>query len=339
MSDGPTPNSWETAAPQLLWGVFAFAFGFEGVVMLFEGHFLLAGAGAAGALILTGIAIKWKRIAAWSPNLSKTTALVATDGRFWVVVLCALLALLAFSGFVQQELFSAYSKIRSETGRIAWNFDQTASGAGYFLNMTRTGNQEIRVYGFQAHGKNNSSDPVTQFSGYIRSDLTNVQRPILLLGQDVDDSKVAACVPRVPTLPHETFGIPGFADFDIVTFEKTFMDVSTDGMTLTQFLNTFVPFTVIVNYDGKQFERKFSREEVIRQAETFERSASLQSIPRVLRTPNAKVPSLPPLQSLLPRDVSAPQNATPIPKRPATEESKEPVGVITPNGQQNGSSN
>jgi hypothetical protein len=229
MSDGPTPSNWETAAPSLLWGVFAFAFGFEGVAMLFEGKWTSAIVGIVAAIVLTGIAMRWKQLAALSPNFSKTATSTATDARVWIGIAVALLVALTWEGFVSDRLAVLLTRYAmnnsSDTGRIIWNFDQTARGGGYFLTMQKVGDQEIRVIGFGAHGKNNSSDPISKFNGYMRSDRTNAQIPIYVLAQDADETKVLACFqhPWIPTLPEETFGVPAFADFEIGTYEKPFI--------------------------------------------------------------------------------------------------------------------
>jgi hypothetical protein len=123
---------------------------------------------------------------------------------------------------------AANSGSSTPMGRIVWDFDQNASGRGFFLNIT--GDQETRLLSFQAHGKNNSSDPISEFSGFIRSRLTNAPRQIYIFAQDADESKTLACSLKVPTLPQDTFGIPPFADFDVTTFEKTFTAFGIDGM-------------------------------------------------------------------------------------------------------------
>jgi hypothetical protein len=178
-------------------------------------------------------------------------------------------------------------------GRIVWDFDQNASGRGFFLNITKTGNQETRVLGFQAHGKNNSSDPISEFSGFIRSHLTNLQRPIYVVAQDLDESKTAACSLAIPTLPDDTLGIPPFADFNITTFEKTFTSFGTDGVPISKFLDEYGPFTVVLNYDGAKYERSFSREEVLLQVSILEKTAILQTVPHVVRKPTAPKVALP----------------------------------------------
>lgn len=202
-------------------------------------------------------------------------------------------------------------------GNVVWNFEQTARGAGYFLNMQRFQDQEIRVTGFGAHGKNNSSQPIEHFSGYLRSDLTNATLPLFLLAQDPDETKLKICLAQtwVPTLPQETFGIPAFADFDIVTFEKAVTLAGVDGMPLSKFLNDFVPFTIFLEYDGTKYERRFSKDEVLKQVETFERSFNPQSVPRVMRRTTAKPPLPPTLQTLLPQNLpkNPPGLVSPVP--------------------------
>jgi hypothetical protein len=305
MSDGPTPSNWETAAPSLLWGVFAFAFGFEGVAMLFEGKWILAIVGILAAIVLTGIAMRWKQLAALSPNFSKTATSIATDARFWIGLIIMLFLVLTWQGFASDRLMAFFTHNTlngsSDTGRIIRNFEQTARGGGYFLTIQKVGDQEIHVIGFAAHGKNNSSDPVSQFSGYLRSDRTNAQIPIYILAQNADESKVLACFPHpwIPTLPGETFGIPPFADFEIGSHDKPFIEPGKDGVTITKFLNDFVPFMIVLEYDGIKVERHFSREEVNKQIEIFEKSLNPLSNPYVLRRANASPPAMPPLRPLM----------------------------------------
>jgi hypothetical protein len=71
--------------------------------------------------------------------------------------------------------------------------------------------------GIGAHGKNITTNPITRISGYMRSELTNATLPIYIVAQDPDETKVQTCFAQatIPTLPEETYGIPGFADFDI----------------------------------------------------------------------------------------------------------------------------
>ena len=89
------------------------------------------------------------------------------------------------------------------------------------------------------------------------------------------------------SLPRETFGIPPFADFQIVTHEKPVIETGKDGVPITKLLNDFVPFTILLEYDGLKVERHFSREEVARQIEIFEKSINPLSNPYVLRRATA----------------------------------------------------
>jgi hypothetical protein len=151
------------------------------------------------------------------------------------------------------------------------------------------------VAGFGAHGKNYSPEPINDFDAYLRSDITNETIPIYLLA--VDASIANACTPQVPTLPKDTSGIPAFADFDIVSYRKPFMMnvIGDDAVTLTNFLNTFVPFTIVLKYNGKSYQRQFSRAEIDRQVAMLEKVAAPITIPHVIRKPSAPSVPLPPL--------------------------------------------
>lgn len=176
------------------------------------------------------------------------------------------------------------------TGRIIWSFDQP--GDFYFFGITRLNDQEPRIVGFQAHGKNTSADPISEFSGYMRSDLTNAQRPILLMAQEptADPSRPSFIRPLlIPTLPEQTYGIPGLADFDIVTFDKSSAQTGVDGEPASQFMRDFGPFTIVLSYDGKTLERHFTIEQIKAQLALFEKQLYPQtgSTPRVTRKPTA----------------------------------------------------
>jgi hypothetical protein len=82
----------------------------------------------------------------------------------------------------------------------------------------------------------------------------------------------------------------------------------------------FAPFAVYLEYDGATYARHFSKEEVVKQIDMFEKSLSLESIPRVLRRENATAPMLPPLHSIAPK-------ATPIP--PGTFPPLNPLKSLT----------
>ncbi len=241
--------------------------------MLFEGNLPLAASGAIASIMLTAVAMKWKDLAILSPNLSGTAVKIATDAKLWVgivVMIFIILNLMAITKNVGQSFIALRRNADSaitNTGRIVWNFDQAARGDAYFLNMNRLNDQEIRIIGFGAHGRNNSRDPISEFSGFMRSDLTNAQLPIYLLEQENDTPGRPNFMPPlvVPTLPQETFGIPPLADFDIVTHNKPYIESGKDGVTIQKFLNEFGSFTVVLKYDGTAIERHFSTEEIKKQ--------------------------------------------------------------------------
>lgn len=195
-------------------------------------------------------------------------------------------------------------------GPIVWNFEDTARGRGYFLDLQKPlqpPNQEIVVAGFGAHGKNITAEPITDFDGYLRSDKNNEHLPIRILAANA--SIVNACSFLVPTLPQDTLGIPAFADFNVSTSEKPIFLNRFEGMPLSRFLNEFVPFTIVTTYGGKLYQRHFTREEVDRQVAILEKAAAPSANPYVIRKTTAPVVTVipPPLTTLIP------PNATPIP--------------------------
>jgi hypothetical protein len=295
--------------PALRW---VFALVFLGVIALGfsdsirEGHKDHALIYGALFVVAFFVAVYWDRIGTYLKGKSRSLFLAFAG-----------LGVLALGVSIGVYVGRKFEPIPAAIGSIVWNFEQTAHGNGYFLNMQKLNAEEIRVTGFGAHGKNNSSPPILNFSGYLRSDVTNVQLPILVLAQDPDESKVKACFAQawVPTIPQETFGIPAFADFDVATYEKPFVEIGKDGITLTKFMNDFVPFTIVLEYDGTKYQRQFSKAEVENQVAIYKRTFTPQSDPRVVRRANAKPPPLPPLATLIPQDQlkTPPGLASPIP--------------------------
>lgn len=268
---------------------------------------------ALAALIL---AVKWNEIG----NGVRSGAEFTRQHRAIFGTCLGLVVLVSAAFFLGRSIGQTEGTTPPAVGNVVWNFEQTARGVGYFLNLQRVQGLEWRVTGFGGHGRNISNHPIQQFTGYLRSDLTNVQLPIFLLAQDQDEAKLKICLanPWIPTLPQETFGIPAFADFDIVTFENSITLPGVDGMPLSKFINDFVPFTIFLEYDGTKYQRRFTKEEVLKQVETIERTVNPQSTPRVMRQATAKTPLLPSLQTLLPPEPpkSAPGITSSIPAAP-----------------------
>jgi hypothetical protein len=197
-------------------------------------------------------------------------------------------------------------------GKVVWNFDSAAGGGGWFLGMFKTNQQEIRVLGFQAHGKNITKDPIHELKGWMRSDITNVEKQIYIMGQDNDESQLPVCTMRIPTAYDETYGIPPFADFDVVTFPFVGY-AANDGISTSVFLSTVAPFTVHLEYDGAVVDHQFSKAEVQKQVDLFGDMLSLHNVPRVIRKQNAAKPKLRALS------LSPVTNATPAPILPPLE--------------------
>lgn len=321
MSDIPeTP----TASARVLIGWFAGGLAFECVHQFSDGHTVASVAYGIGAIAVAIFDYNLKRILSGSPRLTASLNRAAASAGLWIGVAFLTLLLIALSPYVEERRWPFVAReLRIESpdgGPIVWNFEQTARGVGYFLTMQKISNQpEIRVIGFGGHGKNTTDKPISNFTGLLRSEKTNMTIPIYLMAQEIDESKGIACFPHpwIPTLGAETFGIPAFAEFDIATQEKPFIETGKDGVPLSKFIRDFVPFTVILEYDGNKFERRFTLEEVSAQAALLEHASDPTSAPHVVRRPTAKAPPPLPLQTILPAD---PPKYTPSLKNPITPE-------------------
>jgi len=307
MSDADIPDRMWPAIRFVLVGIALFVFFLISAEKFNDGQY---GLGILNAVLFIAtflLAVKWHKITAYLGSRKMISIFIG------LAIVGALALGIAIGGLITNR-YTQFVGAAPSTGRVVWNFDQTASGQGYFLNMTRLGTDEIRVAGFQAHGKNTSNDPISQFKGYIRSDLTNEELPIYLVAQANEESKSAPLpfpmpVP-IPTLPDETYGIPALADFDITTFNKPIFESGKDGTPLSKFLSDFPAFTLVLEYDGTKIERHFSNLEIKKQIELFEGASNPQknTNPRVLRKPDATPPIMPSFKLPIP--------VTPTPNTP-----------------------
>jgi hypothetical protein len=307
------PDKFGPALRAVLAGGLLTPFALKASDYLHDGNYPAGLAYASLAFLIIAVAVKWKRVEALFAavgGLAKSKTKLISWSLLGFVAIASAFALGTFVG--RRESLSP-----AAIGNIVWDFEQTANGSGYFLSMTRLGNQEMRVLGFQAHGKNISNKATEHLTGYVRSEVTNVQLPIYLLAQAQEDPKPNVCYAQtwVPTVPQETFGLPPFADFQLATFSKPVAIMESDGSPISKFMNDFVPFTIVLEYDGTRYERRFSKEEVQRQVSTFERSLNPQSSPHVTGKLDAKPPPPFPLQLLIPPDApkAPPSLASPIP--------------------------
>lgn len=309
MSDPDIPNKIGPAVKWTIATIALFVFFLIAVEKFNDGQIRAGVINASLFLVTFLIAVKWD----WLASLVGRGAVYLA----YLLVASVLLGAGVFVGtfFAKQSGSSEPAPV----GNIVWNFEQTARGLGFFLTMQKLSDQpEIRVVSFGGHGRNVSDRPINKFSGLLRSEQTNVTIPIFLLAQDPDESKAVACFPHawIPTPADDTFGIPPFAEFEISSSEKPFIESGKDGLPLSKFLTDFVPFTIELEYDGLKYERRFTVEEVKRQVAIFEKSLSPQSNPRVTRKATAKPAPLFPLQTIVPADppkMSRPGLASPIP--------------------------
>jgi hypothetical protein len=298
MSDSDIPPRFGLAIRWVLAAIALFVFFLEAADAFRAGD-VSAGIIFAGLFAVTFvIAVKWEWLAHRIGERKVTTFYAA------LALACALGLGFAVGKLMGRTNVSAQEVTLvngpADTGRIAWNFDQILKGQANFLNLSRLNESGIRVVGIGAHGRNTSNDPISEFKGYVRSDLTNAHLPIFILAEDPD---IAAKDPspffpaNIPTRPEETYGIPGLAEFDIVTYEQVIIQTGVDGVPVEQFLREFGAFTLILEYDGIKVEQKFSSELIKQAISKFENSINPQrtTVPRVTRKPDATVPLQPSL--------------------------------------------
>jgi hypothetical protein len=284
MSEADIPSRFGPAVRWVTAGIFLFVFALGISDSAYARNGIAAAVYAALFIVTFVIAVKWVQIA---DALTRWRQKVA-----WILIalgFCGALALgVAIGGLLLRG--GPLTTVQS-SGRIVWNFDQP--GESFFLGITRLNDEEMRVVGFQAHGKNTSTDPISEFSGVMRSDRTNEQRPIFLLAQEATaktDPNRPTFIrpPMIPTPPEETFGIPGLADFDIGTHDKPFVMNGVDGVPISQFLRDFGAFTIILKYDGATIERHFSVEQINAQVALLKKQSEPDTnAPRITRKPTA----------------------------------------------------
>lgn len=153
------------------------------------------------------------------------------------------------------------SKARQSTQEaIAWDY------SGYFLGMSAVGGSNIHISSFQLKGKNISGEPIKQIKGVLRSNVTNEEIPILLESMP----------------PEETNGIPVDCEFWL---RALFRDPTAkrEGIPEDKFLKQFGDFTLVLSFDGKMYQRKFSYNEVSALIDKFRKESNPPPKPTVTR--------------------------------------------------------
>ena len=203
----------------------------------------------------------------------------------WLLLLAAILifASLEFALRRTNKIDTAGGKVvhRKVSARgIAWDFDNPNH---YFLGLTG-GRDSITVPSFQGLGHNNLGVPIERVAGYLRIDRNSRRYPMRL------------AVNGVPIDPEATDGIPVDADFTIVVpfYAANKYD---EYIPALQFLADFPPFTFVFEYDGKTYQRNFTREDVKSQIFRFTDEIAIQNKPAVTKKirvePPPKIENIP----------------------------------------------
>lgn len=153
-------------------------------------------------------------------------------------------------------------------GPVEWN-------PNYVLGARSGSNPDgIEIFGFQATGTNTSDEFIDRLGGFVRSEVTGQQFPILV---DAGNGLV----------PADGFGVPAKHQFHVFA---RFVEKS-GGISVAQFLRDFGRLTFQFEYDGKVYKRHFSPEELeteARRIETALRPRPISSVAGVRRSPSAK---------------------------------------------------
>lgn len=154
----------------------------------------------------------------------------------------------------------------NETSGLNWNFERDIA----FIGMSAGPEQQILIHNFQARGKNLTGDPIEKLNGYIRSDRTAQQFPVLF---NLKGKATPLCDVTVPVGA-------------IIDIHAAFSNDRTP-ISLREFLTEMVPFTFIFEYDGKSVRRTVTLGEV------EERVSNYSKIIRqsLIKAPEASVKS------------------------------------------------
>ena len=145
---------------------------------------------------------------------------------------------------------------------IKWNFDNFLAAAG--------GGGRVLIEGFQASGVNRSRATFKSVSGKLVSLMDNSESEPLqfvMNGQPVDAST--------------TSGIPSGARFQVMIRLTDPTAGPDDRLTPHEFRKRWATFRFVVELDGLEFQRRFSRRSVDRVIEQFDRVANPRPEPEV----------------------------------------------------------
>jgi hypothetical protein len=192
---------------------------------------------------------------------------------------------------VKQSVSQATSNQSAPSLKVSdfeWGFERYP---GYdFIGMSAAPDGQILVQQFQAQGFNRTNDPIVNISGVVRSDRTNKEFPILY---NLADGKLRTSAEIDP--------IPVNAIVDA----RAYLSDDQKPIPLKQFLSQVVPFTFIIQYDGKSYRHTFTLSDIEPRIQRYEQdlrkmsAAPPQMSAKKDSTGNLQESSAP----LLPRDV------------------------------------
>jgi hypothetical protein len=133
---------------------------------------------------------------------------------------------------------SAIPKLLPDTddGIIKWS-------RGYILSASGSSDAPIKIFGFQATGQSESDEFIEPLGGFVRSEITGRQFPIL-----VNDNGTL--------VSSEGYGIPARHQFQIGA------KLSEAGMSTVEFLRDFGRLTFEFRYGSNVYVKRFSPEEL-----------------------------------------------------------------------------
>jgi hypothetical protein len=156
--------------------------------------------------------------------------------------------------------------VHKKKSEFNWNFEREGIP---FIGISAGPEFQVRIHNFQARGQNQTGDPITRLSGYVRSDKTNKKFPIRINdghGKMIDTSKIEV--------------IPVGCVIDLAA---AFSD---DGkpVSINKFLTEIAPFTFFFECEEIKSRTSFSLEQIEPRIRAYEQQIR-QSI---IRPPRIK---------------------------------------------------
>jgi hypothetical protein len=125
---------------------------------------------------------------------------------------------------------------------ITWNFDTPSSEPVNFLGWGGPGPNTL-IYAFQAEGKSKDT-PIKNINGFVRIDALSSH------GNQEFPITVKASMRDLP------YGVPQNSTFMVQAM------INQGGIPFDVFYKEYAPLTFIFDYNGKRYERHFSRDEI-----------------------------------------------------------------------------